>query len=202
MPRIINHIERKELILREALNVFNEIGIKDTSLALIAERSGVSRPILYHYFSDKSDIFYYAVKLFTDRMYERYQKTALQENRSAEERLKIILSELLAGMIKEKALLGALINYYFELRSTGDEATFRQTIRRRTINFKRLIHKLLRTGEENGEFPGGVTQKTDFLFALCESLFIQPALLDFDNETDLKALIFTAVESLKRKSND
>jgi AcrR family transcriptional regulator len=198
MPRIINHEERKERILYEALNIFNEIGIKDSSLALIAKRSAISRPILYSYFNDKNDIFYYAIKIFTDKMQLGYQKIATNASLTFSLRLKLIFITLLNEMQREKALMGALVNYYFELRGCGKALLFEQVIEHRTIKFKRMLHHLLRLGEKNNEFIEGATSKTEFIFMLSKGLFLQLALLNDNNKQNLLTLIDISLDSLKK----
>jgi TetR/AcrR family transcriptional regulator len=49
--------QRVEGILRASIPVFAERGYRRTSMANIAEAAGLSRPALYQYFSDRSDLF-------------------------------------------------------------------------------------------------------------------------------------------------
>ena len=79
MPKKIDHEERKVKILKTALDVFAKEGYRDSNLSLIAEQCGLSRPTLYQYFKDKDEIYYYAVKLVTGRMFLRYGQMAWDE---------------------------------------------------------------------------------------------------------------------------
>ncbi len=72
MPKKIDHEARKERILQTALKVFAREGYRDSNLSLIASECNISRPTIYQYFKDKEDIYYYAVKLVTARMFNRY----------------------------------------------------------------------------------------------------------------------------------
>lgn len=49
--------QRIERILRAAVPVFAEYGYRRTSMAKVADAAGISRPALYQYFTDRSDLF-------------------------------------------------------------------------------------------------------------------------------------------------
>ena len=72
MPKKIDHEERKVIILKKALEIFARDGYRDSNLSSIAEECGLSRPTLYQYFKDKKEIYYYAVKLITGKMFTKY----------------------------------------------------------------------------------------------------------------------------------
>ena len=76
MPKKIDHEQRKINILNNALKVFAQEGYKNSNLSLIAKKSGISRPTIYQYFKDKDEIYYYAVKLVTGNMFEKYVEFA------------------------------------------------------------------------------------------------------------------------------
>ena len=84
MPKKVDKEERKELIMSSALAVFAREGYREANLSLIAEESGISRPTVYQYFNDKNDIYYYAVKLVTGKMFKRYSAIAWAENDDTE----------------------------------------------------------------------------------------------------------------------
>ena len=49
--------ERRRHLIDVALTVFAERGYTDTELADIAEAAGIRRPLLYHYFGGKEDVY-------------------------------------------------------------------------------------------------------------------------------------------------
>lgn len=59
-------IERIDHILRVAVPVFAQYGYRRTSMQLLANAAGVSRPALYQYFPDRSAIFLAAFQLLLD----------------------------------------------------------------------------------------------------------------------------------------
>jgi AcrR family transcriptional regulator len=56
MARPSNPLVDRETVIRVALELIDEQGLKSFSLPLVAKRIGVRAPSLYHHFSDKSEI--------------------------------------------------------------------------------------------------------------------------------------------------
>lgn len=56
--------EKQNLISKAAFEIFAEHGFRKTSMRLIAERAGMSRPALYQYFQSKEDVFGFMVTNF------------------------------------------------------------------------------------------------------------------------------------------
>ena len=55
--KLEERVQRKELILKGALNVFSNLGIEKTTMDEIAVESGFGKATLYYYFSSKDDVF-------------------------------------------------------------------------------------------------------------------------------------------------
>lgn len=58
--------ERVEAILRASVPVFASLGYRGASMSKIAAAAGVSRPALYQYFQDRSDLFAAAFRLLLE----------------------------------------------------------------------------------------------------------------------------------------
>lgn len=58
--------ERIEQVRRAAVGVFARHGFRGTSMAMIAEAVGVSRPALYQWFENREDVFRAAMQLVQD----------------------------------------------------------------------------------------------------------------------------------------
>lgn len=54
--------ERKEQIMRAALKVFADNGVKLTKISMIAKEAGVSHGLVYHYFTSKEEVLYESLK--------------------------------------------------------------------------------------------------------------------------------------------
>ncbi|MGN1344865.1 MAG: TetR/AcrR family transcriptional regulator [Traorella sp.] len=64
-------MNRKELILQNALKEFNENGYNQTSILNIANKSGISKSTFFHYFKSKeelaNELFLYCKKVFLNQ---------------------------------------------------------------------------------------------------------------------------------------
>lgn len=56
MPKIGMQSIRKQQLIQATLEVINEVGMQEASIALIARKAGVSTGIISHYFRDKNGL--------------------------------------------------------------------------------------------------------------------------------------------------
>ena len=145
MPKKIDHNGRKETILRTALEVFAREGYHDSNLSIIAEEAGISRPTVYQYFHNKDEIYYYAVKLITGKLFAKYSLIAWGEHGGDEiERMTRILSDIIdTAMSNESALMNLMIVMISAKREGVD---FADVIHRRTAKLSILFKRLIRQG--------------------------------------------------------
>jgi AcrR family transcriptional regulator len=84
---------RKEEIFDAALLCFNEHGYAETSIGMIAQKAGISKGGMYHYFTAKRELFLelflYKVKQFHSDEFKAY----LRKIDNPEKRLKLLLNE-------------------------------------------------------------------------------------------------------------
>jgi len=57
-PRAPDHFEKRNAILAEAAELFARHGYDRASMAMIAEAAGVSKPLLFHYWTDKEELLF------------------------------------------------------------------------------------------------------------------------------------------------
>ncbi|GAA0431757.1 MAG: TetR/AcrR family transcriptional regulator [Bacillota bacterium] len=72
--------ERKDQIMRAALTVFAENGVKLTKVGMIAKEAGISHGLLYHYFHSKDEVLYQSLKWAmqgTDELFKEIQTLQL-----------------------------------------------------------------------------------------------------------------------------
>ncbi len=81
--------DRRRVILDAALACFLQFGYAKTSLDDIAQRAGISRPLLYRKFKNKEDIFGACYDDVFNRLYPRCQKI-LDSRASKKDKLKQI----------------------------------------------------------------------------------------------------------------
>ncbi len=87
-----NRRRRREEILRAALSAFRDKGYQATTLNDIAERLGVRKSALYHYFPDKDAILYACHRQSLEEL-SRHLAQARHRYRAAGDRLRYIVQE-------------------------------------------------------------------------------------------------------------
>ncbi|MCH3917794.1 MAG: TetR/AcrR family transcriptional regulator [Spirochaetia bacterium] len=197
MPKKIDHEERKEMILAMALKVFAEEGYKDSNLSLIAQRCGISRPTIYQYFRDKKEIYYYAVKLVTGRMFAKYVEHAWDNTDNVLDKINWICGDIIDTGLVHSAELISLVDVMLDMRKEGQD--FNAIILRRTAKLNILFKRLLRYGIQNGDLKPDcdINMVTDHLVLLIESFCIELAFLELPNADKNKELIHTYLEFFK-----
>lgn len=149
MPKIVDREERMNTILQKAMDVFSEVGYKESNLTLIAEKCGLSRPTVYQYFKDKKDIYYYAVKKVTSDMFTLYSHYAFDEGDKDEiERLDMIISDLFAKAKSNETSLANLVEFILAEKRSGVDVY--STIKARTAKLRILIKRLVLQGVHRG----------------------------------------------------
>lgn len=202
MPKRIDHEERKEKILKTALDVFAKEGYRDSNLSLIAEECGLSRPTIYQYFKDKDEIFYYAVKLVTSRMFTRYGAIAWDESYGdCIQRIEYICNDVIDTAVKNEAALQSLMDVM--LQSKRDHVDFSQLIVKRTIKLTILFKRLLNAANQRGETAGcDVDKVSNHIFTLLEAFCFQIAFLGNFSSSDSKDFVATYLNAYRAQKHE
>ena len=189
MPKKVDKNERKELILSTALNVFARDGYRDANLSLIAEESGISRPTVYQYFHDKNDIFYYAVKLVTGKMFDRYSEIAWAEDGGDEiDRIVAIVTDVLDYASSNDSTIANLMEFMLSEKKRGVD--FSQIISKRTAKLLILLKRLIRQGVTNKTIRKcNISEVANNVFYLIESCCFQVGFFrTYDKKTALSLI--------------
>lgn len=148
MPKKIDHELRRNAILRRAFALFAQKGYRNTSLSDLASACEISRPSLYLYFRDKEEIFTYAIKHYTDKMFLDYRYEAKLSG-SVLSHIRKIVGNIIFKSWLNRNFIASLGDYLFQKRHEGKN--FPEIIRRRTLKLDHLIRRMLREGVEKGE---------------------------------------------------
>ena len=145
VPKIVDKEERMQMILSKALEVFAKVGYRESNLSLIAEACCLSRPTVYQYFSDKKEIYYYAVKNVTSRMFEKYSNIAFAPGDQDEiERLRMIVLDIFDFARENETTLSNLVEFILSEKKSGVDVY--SSIRSRTAKMRILIKRLVLQG--------------------------------------------------------
>ena len=145
VPKIVDKEERMQMILSKALEVFAKVGYRESNLSLIAEACCLSRPTVYQYFSDKKEIYYYAVKNVTSRMFEKYSNISFASGDQDEiERLRMIVLDIFSFARENESTLSNLVEFILSEKKSGVDVY--SSIRSRTAKMRILIKRLVLQG--------------------------------------------------------
>jgi AcrR family transcriptional regulator len=180
---------RREDILRAALDVFAERGYRGTSLAAVAERVGLTQQGLLHYFSSKEKLLVEVLRLRDELDHGRFGADAASNPKRLDQ-----LAELVAynatrpGIVQSFTVLSA--------ESVTEDHPARPYFAERYPATRRGTAEAVRA-ELGDELPAGLTpqQAAALLVAVMDGLQLQ-WLLDPD-EIDMPAL-FRAFVALLR----
>jgi AcrR family transcriptional regulator len=74
MPKVVDHLERREELLEAVWRVLARDGLHGTTIRSIANETGWSAGVLAHYFTDKEDILVSSLNLSHERIGARWEE--------------------------------------------------------------------------------------------------------------------------------
>lgn len=191
MPKVIDHDKRKTEILVTALEVFAKEGFKDTNMSLIANSCNISRTTIYQYFKDKNEIFHYAIKSTTDKIFQHYTSEEFSEIQNPMDKLVRITNDILDRADNYKTEIIQLLQAIKDIDINFDEA-----LRHRTAKLNLLVARTIREAVQKGlACKCSPQEKADKLIALLESYCLNLAFMPGNCQT-VRALIADYLNSL------
>lgn len=199
MPKKIDHEARKLLILQAALKVFAREGYKDSNLSLIAGECGLSRPTIYQYFKDKREIYHYAVKLVTSRMFAKYVSYVWSHTASSTlDKLSFICADIIHTAVTYVVELTNLVEVMLQVKREGRD--FEDMVMHRTAKLAILFKRLIRQGVQSGELAEcDVENVSGQLLLELEGACLRIALFTTVDENLELSMIERVIRSLGRK---
>lgn len=199
MPKVIDHEKRKEKILNAALKVFAREGYKDSNMSLISEECNLSRATVYQYFKDKEQIYYYAVKLITERMFQKYSVMVWKSRKDAIDTILDMCYDIMDYALQSMDSITNMV--YVMLLLKKENRNFSEIIMRRTAKISILIKRLLLHGIRNGEvIECDIDKVTRHIVILIESYCFQIALLNTYNVDEAKEILTSYLDFFKINS--
>jgi TetR/AcrR family transcriptional regulator, cholesterol catabolism regulator len=142
-------INKRELILEQALELFSEKGYRETSLQDIADHLGVTRQAFYYYFDSKEDILWSLIERLGKQLLER-ALPLITEDGDPEQELFAIMLEHTQTLIKN----AAAFKVYFAEREMVDDAR-NQKLKEGEDEYVHLIAGIIRKGQMHRKFRSG-----------------------------------------------
>ncbi len=186
MSIYVEHDKRREEILDKALDVFVEEGYKDTTFQKIAERCGITRTILYLYFSNKREIFSASIKRLMGRVESRVREIAGDEDLKSVDKLIAIGDMVMSECAAESRLLSVILDYLLKLKLSGGDPDER--VRRRTIRMRHILALIIIEGKKRGEFSSRISGKamSELFYALIEAAVFRITVLGKKDVSNLR----------------
>lgn len=147
----------KEDILKEAQKLFQQFGLKKTTMEDIARAMGKGKSTLYYYYCSKEEIFDAVVLKEMEEVFNCV-KTAVEKATSAEEKLKAFTLTKIKAVQKRsnlyKLVKGEMQENMRCMKHLHTEYDIRET---------RLVKEILKFGITNGEFTKLISKELDIL---------------------------------------
>jgi AcrR family transcriptional regulator len=169
--------QRREQMLRAALEVIQERGYAETRIADVAERAGTSPALVIYYFKTKDQLLTEAIRFSEDTWYEAGMRRMAEIPTAAGRLEEIVAMSCLPEADAEPETSWVLwLDLWSQAARHPEVAGVRQKFDER---WRELICSLVIEGQEAGEFgPVNPVDFTLLLSALLDGLAVQIALAD------------------------
>ncbi len=169
--------QRREQMLRAAIEVIEERGFPDTRIADVASRAGTSPALVIYYFKTKDQLLTEALRYAEDTWYEAGTRRMAAMSSAAGRLEELIAMNFLVEVEGEPTSSWLLwLDLWAQSVRLPEVASVRQKFDER---WREMITALVLAGQESGEF--GPVDADDFalaLSALLDGLALQVALQD------------------------
>jgi len=196
MAAPIEHEKRKKKILEKALSVFMDVGFENATYQKIADKSGITRTILYLYFKNKKEIFGYSIKQLLLNVEEQINTIRADNSLSYPDKIIKVLFTVFKLAEQNRKLLSVVLDYLLHI--SKKETSPQARVRRRTLKLQHVLLSIIIEGVKSGELKNTNIKKTkNYLYSFIESAIFQLAVLKCDNLNGLKETAVFVVEQLK-----
>lgn len=171
MGIVIDHEERKRIIISKSIQLFAEQGYDGVTYQKIADCCGIARTTLYKYFRNKRDIFNAAIWEVSYLIIGRFN-AALSSKTSALSRLERVLTAVFQLLFEQRVILTVILDFVLASQRAGHDLS--RNIHSHTIGLRRIIHSLITEGIRTGElrkFNPGLA--TDLVYAQLEAAILR-----------------------------
>lgn len=198
MTIIVDHEQRKTLILETAFTLFSEKGYSGVTYQKIADRCDISRTSIYKYFQNKEQIFDYAIKQATGKMEVMVQRIRDRKDWTPLEKLRRFLHVLVKTLSENRVFLSVVLEYLLSQKQAGNN--FKRKIRRHTHGIKFLMNRFLSDAKIARTINPmiDVTMATNHLYGIMEALVLNITITDMLDWKDALAMIDGYFEQIRK----
>ena len=195
MALAVEHEKRRKKILEKALDVFMDDGFENATFQKIADKSGITRTILYLYFKNKREIFNFSIKQLLVNAEEKINEIRSNDKMNSIEKITKILFAVFKLLDHNRKLLSVVLDYL--LHTSKDDFNPDERVRRRTVKLRHIISSVLIEGVKAGEIKNiNIKEANDYLYSYVESAIFQLAVLKRKEIKELEKTTLFAVKQL------
>ncbi|MDR0316530.1 MAG: TetR/AcrR family transcriptional regulator [Treponema sp.] len=193
MAIVVEHEKRRKEILEKALAVFMDEGFENATLQKIADRCGITRTILYHYFRNKKEIFNYSIKLLLLKADEGIQRIRADSSLNNVEKITCVMLDILRHLEENRQLLSVILDYLLHISKNNTDPESR--VRRRTLKLRHILASMVIEGVKSGELaPVNIKTVDDFLYSFIEAAIFRLVVLKRETVGELRETVTLAVK--------
>ena len=201
MTILVDHQQRRSMILERAFALFAEEGYGGVTYQKIADQCEISRTAIYKYFKNKEEIFTYAIILATGTLNTMVEKVMGRKDWTEAEKIKRILHITIRMLAENRVFLTVVLDYVLTQKQTGGDV--KRKVRRHTFGMKYLLAKLLREATQKQELnvcnPETVARH---LYGILESFVLNLTVTDILDAKDCTELVDAYLENLRPAGRD
>ena len=191
----VDHDQRRQRILEQALASFEKNGYQSATLTEVADAVNCPRTMLYRYFKSKREIFQYTVKLLTHELATKYADIE-QAPGPCLDKLRRVMDYVIESLFTHRVVLSVILDYVIAARRAGQSQ--RRVIARHSFGLRALLHRLVMAGIRDGEFrdvhPG---MAVHLLYAHVEALMLRLTVTDNADRATTAAAINETLSWMK-----
>ncbi len=149
MQRTEKQKAKRRDIAQKTIPLFLKEGIRDTSIARIAEHAGIGKGTIYHYFESREDIIFEIYDAFNEEFF-RYVHERISTATTVKEKLGVALGHVTDLPDEFKAIL-PIFNEYFAICLGNPTPQMREYNQKMFDGYVAFISGLLQEGIASGE---------------------------------------------------
>lgn len=141
----------KEIIFREAARLFSEKGFERTSMRMIAEAAGVSKPAIYYYFSNKDSLFEQLLDIAMSHVQDTAD-TVSNSELNAVEKLELIAVHRFELLNNHPEIS----RFMFDMATGNMRNRFMKHLEEKNKKYMETLLRIINDGQEQGLIKSGI----------------------------------------------
>lgn len=137
----------REKIIEAAKYLFGQKGYHSTSIQEISQKAEISKGLIYHYFSNKSEILFEIHDHILGILIEQAEKIMMRDDLSASDKLREMMIDLIQMIMDSQPNMTV---FFQELKYTPEDILTR--IKSERDRFEKVFKQALEKGIADGEF--------------------------------------------------